>query len=108
MEENNLKSIKNIENDPNIISNISQNNPPLITKNTLEDIPLKNPINTISKEKIDNLEKSISLLKQLSSKSQFVNAEEFTLIPDIFNKGKTFSLRVKNIFYQLKKHKVLF
>ena len=104
MEENNLKSIKNIENGPNIISNISQNNPPLITKNTLEDIPLKNPINTIiSKEKIDNLEKSISLLKQLSSKSQFVNAEEFKLIPDIFNKGKTFSLRVKNYFLPIKK-----
>ena len=107
MEKSNFKTIKIKGDSKDIGTNISRNNSSLMILNQIENNSIKNPFNIIKSEKISNLEKSISLLKLLSSKSQFMNSEGFKLVPDI-SKGKTFSFRVRNFLLPIKNSKSTF
>ena len=107
MEESNFITIKIKGDSKDIGTNISRNNSSLMIINQIENNSIKNPSNIIKSEKIRNLEKSISLLKLFSSKSQFIDPEGFKLVPDI-SKGKTFSFRARNLLYPIKNSKSTF
>ena len=102
MEENN--NLKPIKNDDKIhsISKIIQHRPSLFNKTKLE----KFNIEKSQKEKNDNFEKSISLLKLFSSRSQYIKPENFIIFPDFSKKGKTTSFTVKNYLNPIKNAKI--
>ena len=100
-ESNNVKPIKN-DDKLNSISKIIQHRPSLFNKTKVDKFSMEKSQN----EKSDNFEKSISLLKLFSSRSQYMKPENYKIFPDFAKKGKTTSFTAKNYLIPIQNTKI--
>ena len=85
----------------------SQRKPSLLNKTYFHNEMLQNPPeNDVKNKTNDNFDENLSLINRLSNKSHFINPQDFKIIPDIRDKGKTFTMKQKLMPFNPKNKKV--
>ena len=102
MNENNNNKRMTIEEQTQTIDKKKQHKGFLLSKTYFKEDINESPKNDINEKTNDNFDRSVSLLNLLSSRSHFVNANDFKIMPNITQKGKTCSFTVRNALLPIK------
>ena len=106
MDENNNLKLNKIEEQTQTIQIHSHRNKSLINKTYFQKDVLDNSSqNDIKSKKNENFEQNLSLLNILSNKSHFVNPQDFKIISEIPEKGKTCSFTMRKLIPSKPKNK---
>ena len=97
MDEDNNNKLMTIEEQTQTIDKKDQYKQSLFSKTYFKNDIIESPQNDIKNKTNDNFDKSASLLNLLSSRTHFVNPDDFKIIPEIPQKGKTCTFTVSKL-----------
>ena len=97
MDEDNNNKLMTIEVQTQTIDKKDQYKQSLFSKTYFKNDIIESPQNDIKNKTNDNFDKSASLLNLLSSRTHFVNPDDFKIIPEIPQKGKTCTFTVSKL-----------